>query len=576
MNFCAKRLFGGRFANGLGGMMTELLTAAQMRAIEAAAIARGDVTGLELMERAGRGVVEAIFAEWPELRAGSFRAVVLCGPGNNGGDGFVVARLLKEWGWEVEVFLYGDPERMPPDARVNYERWVGMGEVRAAGDFGRDAEGQAVASPSLPEVALYVDAAFGTGLSRGVPEAVAWIQYQHFLSEWSVLRAVAIDVPSGLCADSGEPIVPEGYGRAMQWPAADGYTLEAALTVTFHRKKLGHVLARGPQYCGKVVVKDIGLTQRRDKAEVLETGIFAQGVSKRTRLHKFSHGHAFILSGPSGRGGAARLSARGALRIGAGVVTVGCPAEALAENAARLDAVMLRVVEDGGALEAVLEDGRVGVVCLGPGLGTGPREAGLVAAALGGRGEPLERRGEPLEWRGEPLQRRGEPRPTVLDADALTILSREEALFGALHEGCVLTPHGGEFARLFPDIAEKLAAPATKGPAYSKVDATREAAARAGCVVLFKGADTVIAAPDGRCAVNSAHYERAAPWLATAGSGDVLAGFIAGLMARGFSAFDAACTGAWLHVECAREFGPGLIAEDLPEMLPAVFRRLGV
>jgi hydroxyethylthiazole kinase-like uncharacterized protein yjeF len=164
----------------------------------------------------------------------------------------------------------------------------------------------------------------------------------------------------------------------------------------------------------------------------------------------------------------------------------------------------------------------------------------------------------------------------VLDADALTILSREAGLFGALHDGCVLTPHGGEFARLFPDIAAKLEAPAVAGPAYSKVDATREAAVRAGCVVLFKGADTVIAAPDGRCAINSAHYERAAPWLATAGSGDVLAGFIAGLMARGLSPFDAACTGAWLHVECAREFGPGLIAEDLPEMLPAVFRRLGV
>jgi hydroxyethylthiazole kinase-like uncharacterized protein yjeF len=164
----------------------------------------------------------------------------------------------------------------------------------------------------------------------------------------------------------------------------------------------------------------------------------------------------------------------------------------------------------------------------------------------------------------------------VLDADALTILSQEVELFALLHGRCVLTPHAGEFARLFPDIAEKLAAPAVQGPAYSKVDATREAAARAGCVVLFKGPDTVIAAPDGRCAINSAHYDRAAPWLATAGSGDVLAGFITGLLARGFSAFDAACTGAWLHVECALSFGPGLIAEDLPDELPKVFRALGM
>jgi NAD(P)H-hydrate repair Nnr-like enzyme with NAD(P)H-hydrate dehydratase domain len=149
-------------------------------------------------------------------------------------------------------------------------------------------------------------------------------------------------------------------------------------------------------------------------------------------------------------------------------------------------------------------------------------------------------------------------------------------LFGKLHDKCVLTPHGGEFARLFPDIAEKLDAPAITGPAYSKVDANREAAKRAGCVVLFKGPDTAIAAPAGRCSINSAHYERSAPWLATAGSGDVLAGFITGLLARGFSPMHAAETGAWLHVECARKFGPGLIAEDLPEQLPAVFRDLGL
>ena len=167
-------------------------------------------------------------------------------------------------------------------------------------------------------------------------------------------------------------------------------------------------------------------------------------------------------------------------------------------------------------------------------------------------------------------------RAMVLDADALTAIARDAALVGALHDRCVLTPHGGEFARLFPDIAARLAEPPVKGPAYSKVDATREAAARCGAVVLFKGPDTVIAHPDGRCSVNAALYDRAAPWLATAGSGDVLAGFIAGLMARGFDPMMAAETGAWLHVECARSFGPGLIAEDLPEELPKVFRALGV
>jgi hydroxyethylthiazole kinase-like uncharacterized protein yjeF len=254
------------------------------------------------------------------------------------------------------------------------------------------------------------------------------------------------------------------------------------------------------------------------------------------------------------------------LRIGAGVVTVGCPPDAIQENAARLDAVMLRGVADGLALEEALKDPRINALCVGPGLGVDARGRELVAVALGIVGNLLTRAAEPGQI----------AHPTCLDADALTILSQAPDLFAALHGACVLTPHAGEFARLFPDIAEKLAAPATKGPAYSKVDATREAAKRAGCVVLYKGPDTVIADPSGRCAINSAHYDRAAPWLATAGSGDVLAGFITGLLARGFSAFDAACTGAWLHVECARSFGPGLIAEDLPEELPKVFRALGL
>ncbi|MDT8344579.1 MAG: ADP/ATP-dependent (S)-NAD(P)H-hydrate dehydratase, partial [Thermohalobaculum sp.] len=192
-------------------------------------------------------------------------------------------------------------------------------------------------------------------------------------------------------------------------------------------------------------------------------------------------------------------------------------------------------------------------VCVGPGLGFGARTRALVAAALAARVG------------------------TVLDGDALTEYRDDpETLFSDLHDKCVLTPHEGEFGRLFPDLIDRLKAPATKGPAYSKVDATREAARRAGCVVLFKGADTVIADPAGRCAINSAHDDRAAPWLATAGSGDVLAGFITGLLARGLAPMVAAETAAWLHVEAARKFGPGLIAEDLPEHLPAVFRDLGL
>lgn len=514
--------------------MTELLTAAQMRAIEAAAIASGEVTGLELMERAGLGVVEAVFEEWPELRAGSFRAVVLCGPGNNGGDGFVVARLLKEWGWEVHVFLYGDATKLPPDARVNYERWVGMGEVRDAMPGGN--------------FEVIVDALFGIGLTRSISDGLVaavdgLVERTLLSSPNSKTKIVSIDIVSGFCADSGRRL-----GKAAPY--------FAHLTVTFHRAKLGHYLGQYIDAPWALRCVDIGLGDTEGTTRL--TSVLGGRLRKRNG-HKFGFGHALILSGSPGHTGAARMTARGALRIGAGLVTVACAPETLAENAAQLTAIMLKTVADGAGLAEILTDTRINALCLGPGLGLDAHSADLVAAALAAVGED-----------------RAAPRRLVLDADALTLISRDPALFAALHPGCVLTPHGGEFARLFPDIAAKLAEPATRGPAYSKVDATREAAARANCTVLFKGPDTVIASPDGTCAVNSAVYDRAAPWLATAGSGDVLAGFITGLLARGFAPQQAAETAAWLHVECARSFGPGLIAEDLPEELPKVFRALGL
>lgn len=512
-------------------MMTELLTAAQMRAIEQAAIRSGEVTGLELMERAGAGVVEAILAEWPELVEAPGRAVVLCGPGNNGGDGFVVARLLAGRGWKVEVFLYGDPSKLPPDARVNYERWLAIGAVNP----------WAPAIISTASADLFIDAVFGAGLARAPVAEVMEPLTELYVKGETFDRMVAVDAPTGLCMDSGRPL-------SGEWGA-----VHAFLTVTFHKARIGHYLDEGPFYCGKVVTVPIGLRpDQHGPGPALIGAPSSSMLGKGGACNKFGYGHALVMAGPPGRGGAARLSARGALRIGAGLVTLGCPADALAENAARLDAIMLRGIEDAGALSALMGDPRINALCLGPGFGISTREAALIGAALQAK------------------------RATVLDADALTLIAQDPSLFGALHKDCVLTPHGGEFARLFPDIAERLAAPATTGPAYSKVDATREAAARAGCVVLFKGPNTVIADPDGRCAINAAVYERAAPWLATAGSGDVLAGFITGLLARGFGPFEAACTGAWLHVEAARSFGLGLIAEDLPEELPKVFRALGL
>jgi len=271
--------------------------------------------------------------------------------------------------------------------------------------------------------------------------------------------------------------------------------------------------------------------------------------------NKFDHGHALILTGGPGRTGAARLAASGALRIGAGLVTLGVPPSAQMEVATHITALMLARVRTAADLSAVLQDDRINALCLGPGLGLDDHAASLVDTVLGGGHLRLTRR-------------------VVFDADALTLIAQDSARIEALNAHCVLTPHGGEFARLFPDLAERLRGATKTGPTYDKADAARAAAARCGAVVLFKGADTVIAHPDGRVAVHDATNDRATPWLATAGAGDVLSGFITGLLARGMDPVQAAQAATWLHVECARTFGPGLIAEDLPKVLPQVLQTL--
>jgi len=540
--------------------VTELLTASQMRAIEMAAIENGAVTGLELMERAGQGVVDAVFIEWPALSHDSHGAVILCGPGNNGGDGFVVARLLHDLGWQVEVFVYGDIDKISGDARVNLERCQ---EIEAL-----------VPKPLTAflerkswKCDLILDALFGIGLTRALPELgeLFWnfedmvdcfdVEFGHEIGRPAI---VAVDIPSGVCADSGRAFP---TGKDWEFPTA-----WAHLTVTFHRPKQGHFLNVGAEACGKLVTVDIGLNEIHRTALIEHHGCepTGQGLGRylcwkvdaphdlqKTGAHKYDHGHVLVLSGGVGKGGAARLAARGALRVGAGLVTLGCPPAALQENAARLDAVMLRAVRDEDALSEVLADERINAICLGPGLGISERTKKLVEVVLATK------------------------RCCVLDADALTVFKdTPEQLFEQLHNKCVLTPHGGEFARLFPDVQAKLDEPAVLGPAYSKIDAVREASARAGSTVLLKGADTVIANAKGHVRLHSAHYERSVPWLATAGAGDVLAGIIAGLLARGYSPNRAAEIAAWLLTESALNFGPGLIAEDLPEGLPAVFRKL--
>ncbi len=511
--------------------MIELLTAAEMRRTERTAIEGDEVTGLELMERAGAGVVEMTFREWPALAESPHSAVILCGPGNNGGDGYVVARLLHDRDWKVSVYAYGDPEQLPPDAYRNYHRWIERNGVRPLSE----AEQELCSTGT----ALVVDAVFGTGLTRPISQDLAKVlaTVESRGDGKPSPFVVSVDVPTGICSDSGREI---------------GGGCDSDLTVTFHRARPGHYLGDGPRRCGAVCVVDIGLGGSGGTASInLGTQPRHLHRNPRAEAHKYDHGHLLVLGGESGKGGAARLAAHGALRIGSGLVTLGCPSSALQENAAQLNAVMLKSIDSGRVLADLLDrNPRIDALCLGPGLGTGERQRQFVAAALRSR------------------------KAAVLDADALTIVSHDNSLFSDLHSRCVLTPHEGEFSRLFPDMASRLDEQPGAGPAYSKVDAVRDAAARAGCTILLKGPATVIAAPDGPATVNSACYGRSVPWLATAGSGDVLAGFVAGLLARGFEPREAGASAAYVHVECALQFGPGLIAEDLPDQLPSVLREL--
>ncbi len=500
------------------------LTAAQMQALERRTI-DGGTAGAALMQRAGACVVRAMRMAGRGVPA---RALILCGPGNNGGDGHVVARLLTESGCDVTVLAYGDPDRAPADA------------AQARAQSGLRATPLLSADPAAwrrDPPSVVVDALFGAGLCRPLAADLAgWLRSLHRVLPHDCLR-VAIDAPSGLCLDSGRVL----GGGAIPLPAG--------LTVTFAAPRPGHVLDAGPDACGSLAVGDIGVPPDCPGA-VQDTQPAHDLTRSGAGGHKYAHGHAVVLAGGPGRGGAARLAARAALRVGAGLVSVACPPDALTENAARLDAVMLRTVADAAGWRALLQDTRINALVLGPGLGL-DRARALVPAALDAR------------------------RATVLDADALTAFAGDpDSLFAQLHDGCVLTPHDGEFARLFPDLSARLSDDAPVGPAFSRIDAARAAAARSGATILLKGPATVIARPDGAAVLNAVVYDRATPWLATAGAGDVLAGLIAGQLAQGIAPFQAAGSAAWLHTETARRIGPGLIAEDLPDRLAGVLRDL--
>lgn len=486
--------------------MHELLTTDQMARADKAAIASG-TSGITLMEAAGRAVAQAIRQGW------SPRSVlVLAGPGNNGGDGFVTARLLAESGWSVRVALLGDREALSDDAASAAAQWDGP--VVTLGE-------------AAPEQAdLIVDALFGAGLSRPLEGEVADL-VGHVND--SGLPIVSIDIPSGIDGNTGK---------------VSGAAIEATQTVTFFRRKPGHLLMPGRDHCGLVTLTDIGIP-----AAVLgdiAPATFVNGPDlweasfpwPVTDTHKYKRGHAIMMSGGAYTSGAARLAAMGAARAGAGAVTMLAPAEAMTVNAQHLDEIMLTEAADGERISAFIAERKVKAGLIGPGAGRGSDTRDKVAALLFSDAQ------------------------AVLDADALTSFEDEpDILFKALRHGDVLTPHPGEFARLYGDLLDT---------APGKVDAVREAAGKAGSVVLLKGADTVIAAPDGRAAINA----NASPFLATAGSGDVLAGIITGLMAQGMPGFEAACAGVWLHAEAAQHLGPGLIASDLHRALPLVLSSL--
>jgi hydroxyethylthiazole kinase-like uncharacterized protein yjeF len=487
----------------------ELLTNAEMSRADRLAVAAG-VPSLTLMENAGRAVAD----EATLMAPASTRIAVLCGPGNNGGDGFVAARHLRDRGYEVRLSLLGDRDGLKGDAAAMAQRYAGPVSP--------------VSGSALERAELIVDALFGAGLTRPLEGAAAAAVEAMNASGCPVL---AIDVPSGLDGTTG---------------AATGPVVQALRTVTFFRRKPGHLLLPGRTYCGPVSAADIGIP-----ASVLgeiepHTWANAPGLwlsvfpHPEMAGHKYDRGHALVVSGPLAHTGAARMGARGALRIGAGLVTVASPPDALAVNAAHLTAIMLLPFEGGHGLSQILSDRRKNVVLLGPALGVGAATRELVATALSSGAA------------------------TVLDADALTSFAGEAAELGRAiavmpTRPAVLTPHEGEFHRLFPAN--------TSG---SKLDRARAAALEIGAVVVLKGADTVIAAPDGRAAIN----DNSPPWLATAGAGDVLGGFIAGLLAQGMPPFEAACAAVWLHGAAAADFGPGLIAEDLPERVPAELAKL--
>jgi ADP-dependent NAD(P)H-hydrate dehydratase / NAD(P)H-hydrate epimerase len=505
----------------------EILTVGEMAEADRRTIA-GGTPGMALMEAAGAAVAREVLRRFPDRPV-----IVLCGPGNNGGDGFVAARILREAGCSVRVALLGDFGALKGDAAVAAAAYTGTAEALTP-DVLTGASGNR---------AVVVDALFGAGLTRplvgGALDVVRTLNRRR-------LPVVAVDLPSGLQGDSGTVL-----------GGAKGAAANAVATITFFRKKPAHLLVPGREICGEIHVSEIGISDSvlsiiAPMAAENHPSLWLDSFPWPTlSAHKYSRGHAVIVGGTA-MTGAARLAARACMRAGAGLATIASSPEALPIYAATMPGVLTSVISHPMDLAALLDDERKNVVLLGPGAGVGAPTRSHVLFALEAN------------------------RRCVLDADALTVFAdRPQDLIAALQSSAaalggpaaVLTPHEGEFARLFARAG--LVGP-DKVPPTDKLARARAAAAVTGAIVLLKGADTVIAHPDGRVRINA----NAPPTLATAGAGDVLAGIITGLLAQGMEPFAAAAAAAWLHGAAAQSFGPGLVAEDLSERLPHVLRQL--
>lgn len=494
--------------------MYQLLTPQEMNKADQLTIQAGVLDGFTLMQRAGAAIADVALRLFPKTAS----ITVLCGPGNNGGDGYIAARLLADEGRTVICFATG-PSRSGSDAEIAARLFVG--EVRPLQDF----------IPS--ETGGIIDALYGAGLARALSGTE-----KHVVEtiNGSGVPVLAIDLPSGISGDSGTIL---------------GAAIIATETVTFFRKKPGHLLQPGRAHCGVLSVADIGilpdvLPRIAPKNFENTPALWQQQLPVLTiDTYKYQRGHAAVFSGGMTSTGAARLSALAAARIGAGAVTLLSPPDALAVNAVHLTSVMLRETRGTRDVLEFVATRKLGAALLGPGYGNAvfAREMALSLLNADSAFHAL-----------------------VLDADGLTAFEdNPHTLFSARHRAdisLVLTPHEGEFKRLFGEIATN--------PNLSKLEKARAAAQLAKAVVIYKGPDTVIAAPDGSAAVNA----NGTALLATAGSGDVLAGMVCGLLAQGMPAFEAAASAVWMHADAASRFGPGLIAEDLPNMLPKTLSAL--